>query len=92
MAKIFYCDGLAGHLGLLRAIVSVGDLHNVLSKDGLKYVGKSFPRMTEAGTVIEVAPDERGPWKAGFHRAAKEPLEFEAHLRALLNPCIVNLP
>ena len=81
MAKIFYCGGLAGHLGMLRAIVSVDDLHNVLSKDGLKYVGKTFPRMTEAGTVIEVAPDEPGPWKAGFYRAAKEPLEFEAHLR-----------
>lgn len=83
MAKIFYCGGLSGRLGMLRAVVPVADLHDVLSKDSSKYVGKSFPKMKEAGTVIEVAPDERGRWKAGFYRATKGPLEFEDHLRAL---------
>ena len=82
MAKVFYCGGLSGQLGMLRAIVPVDHLHNVLSKDGLKYLGKRFPRMKEAGTVIEVAADERGLWKSGFYRAAKGPLEFEDHLRA----------
>ena len=83
MAKIFYCGGLTGRLGMLRAVVPVDDLHGVLSKDRSEYVGKKFPQMKEAGTVIEVAADERGLWKAGFYRATKGPLEFEEHLRAV---------
>jgi len=87
MAKIFYCGGSSGRLGMLRAVVPVADLSTVLSKENSKYVGKSFPKMTEAGpscTVIEVASEEKqGLWKAGFYRAAKGPLEFEDHLRAL---------
>lgn len=68
---------------MLRAVVPVDDLQNVLSKDSSLYIGKTFPKMKEAGTVIEVAPEERGLWKAGFYRATKGPLEFEEHLRAV---------
>lgn len=67
---------------MLRAVVPVDDLHIVLSKDSSKYMGKTFPKMKEIGTVIEVAPDERGLWKTGFYRATKGPLEFEEYLRA----------
>ena len=51
---------------MLRAVVPVDDLHSVLSKDCSTYVGKTFPKMKGAGTVIEVAPDERGLWKGRF--------------------------
>ena len=68
---------------MLRAVVPVDDLQNVLSKDSSMYMGKTFPKMKEAGTVIEVAPEERGLWKAGFYRATKGQLEFEEHLRAV---------
>ena len=68
---------------MLRAVVPVDDLHNVLSEESSKYLGRSFPKMKEAGTVIEVAPDERGLLKRGFYRAAKGPLEFESHLRSM---------
>ena len=68
---------------MLRAVVPLDDLHSVLSKDSSKYVGKTFPKMKEAATVIEVAPDERGLWKAGFYRATKGPLDFEAQLRGM---------
>lgn len=68
---------------MLRAVVPVDDLQNVLSKDSSKYMGKTFPKMKEAGTVIEVAPEERGLWKVGFYRLTKGPLEFEEHLRAV---------
>jgi len=83
MAKIFYCGGLSGRLGMLRAVVPVADLHNFLSKDNSKYVGKSFPKMKEASTVIEVVPDEHGIWKAGFYRTTKGPLDFEDHIQGL---------
>src|SRR5690348_5084619 len=62
MAKIFYCGGSSGRLGILRAVIPVSDLSGVLSPDIPKYVGKSFPKMKLTGpsrTVIEVAPDEK---------------------------------
>jgi len=87
MAKIFYCGGSLGRLGILRAVIPVSYLSSVLSADIPKYVGKSFPKMkltAPSRTVIEVAPDEKhGQWKTGFYRASKVPHEFEDHLRAL---------
>jgi len=86
MAKIFYCGGSSGRLGMLRAVIPVADLSDILSQENPKYVGKSFPKMKQIGpscTVIEVVPDEQhGQWRVGFYRAAKGPLEFEDHLRA----------
>ena len=86
MAKIFYCGGSSGRLGMLRAVIPVADLSGVLSQENPKYVGKSFPKIKQTGpscTVIEVVPDEKdGQWRVGFYRAAKGPLEFEDHLRS----------
>jgi len=62
MARIFYCGGSSGRLGILRAVIPVSYLSSVLSADIPKYVGKSFPKMKLTGpsrTVIEVAPDEK---------------------------------
>lgn len=83
MAKVFYCGGLSGRLGILRSVVPVADLQTVLSNDRSKYLGKSFPKMKEAGTAIQVASDEQGRSKAGFYRATKGPHDFEDHLRGL---------
>jgi hypothetical protein len=86
MAKIFYCGGSSGRLGMLRAVIPVADLSGVLSQENPRYVGKSFPKMKLTGrssTVIEVEPEEmHGQWRVGFYRAAKQPLKFEDHLRA----------
>jgi len=85
MAKIFYCGGLSGRLGTLRAVIPVADLSGVLSQENPKYVGKSFPKIKQTSpscTVIEVVPAEMdGQWRVGFYRAAKGALEFEDHLR-----------
>lgn len=85
MAKIFYCGGSSGRLGILRAAISVAELSSVLPKEKSKYVGKSFPKMSQTdpvSAVIEVVKDEQGQWKAGFYQAAEGPLEFENYLRA----------
>lgn len=85
MAKIFYCGGSSGRLGILRAVIPVAELSSVLSKEKPKYLGKSFPKMSQidpVSTVIEVVRDEQGQWKTGFYRAAEGPHEFEDHLRA----------
>lgn len=72
---------------MLRAVVSVADLPSLLLNESAKYVGKSFPKIKEAAsscTLIEIVPEEKQkPWKAGFYRATKGPLEFENQLRAL---------
>ena len=86
MAKIFYCGGMVGRLGMLRAVIPVAALSDVLSQENPKYVGKSFPKIRQTGpscTVIEVAPEEKnGQWRVGFYHTAKGALEFEDHLRA----------
>lgn len=87
MAKIFYCGGLSGRLGMLRAVIPVSDLSSVLSKENAKYVGKSFPKIKQnhpSCTVIEIVADEKQePWRMGFYCAKMRPLEFETCLRAL---------
>jgi hypothetical protein len=93
MAKIFYCGGSSVPLRMLRAVIPVADLSGVLSEESPKYVGKSFPKMKQADsscTVIEVVPGEE-PWKAGFYRAAKGPLEFEGHLQSLQIPGVRSM-
>ena len=85
MAKIFYCGGLAGAVGTLRAVIPVSELSSVLSDENPKYVGKSFPKIERAHpscTVIEIVSDEtQKPWKSGFYRTTKGPLQFEDYLR-----------
>jgi len=87
MARIFYCGGSSGRLGILRAVIPVAELSGVLSTEIPKYVGKSFPKMKLTGpscTVIEVLSDEKqGQWKAGFYQISEEPHAFEDHLRAI---------
>lgn len=85
MAKIFYCGGSSGRLGMLRAVIPVAKLSSVLSKEKPKYLGKSFPKMSQTdpvSTLIEIVRGEQGQWKAGFYRAVEGPHEFEGHLRA----------
>lgn len=92
MAKIFYCGGFSGPLGMFRAVIPVADLSGILLEERPRYVGKSFPKMKQADsscTVIEVVPDEEQEhWKAGFYRTAKGPLEFEGHLQCRQIPVV----
>jgi len=84
MAKIFYCGGLLGRLGMLRAVIPVEDLAEVVSTNNFKYVGRSFPNVKRANaecTVIEVQPDEeRDGWRIGFYVVSKGPIDFESNL------------
>jgi len=84
VAKIFYCGGLLGRLGMLRAVIPAEGLSEVLARDNSKYVGRSFPNMKRIGpecTVIEVLPgEERAGWRIGFYVVSKGPIEFEGNL------------
>lgn len=88
MARIFYCGGLGGRVGTLRAVVPVVHLSGVLSATNPKFIGRSFPKMRQADsqfTVLEVLPEEEhGRWKAGFYLIAKQPLDFEDDLAKTL--------
>ena len=84
MAKIFYCGGLLGRLGMLRAVIPVDDLCGVLVTSNSKYVGRAFPFMRRAGPeciVIEVVPgEEHNGWRTGFYLVSQAPVDFESQL------------
>jgi hypothetical protein len=86
MAKIFYCGGSSGRLGVLRAVMPLSDLKPLMSEETLDYAGQSFPGLHEdstAHTVIEILREEEdGKWKAGFYLLEKKPLHFEDSLRS----------
>lgn len=83
MAKVFYCGGSCGRMGILRAVTALSELIDVLAESSL-YVGTLFPDLSGSGpcTVIEIASGEPpGNWKEGYYRLDKEPLRFEEYLR-----------
>jgi len=85
VAKIYYCGGLSGRLGVLRAVMPFSDLGPLVSSESFDYVGQSFPELnrdTATRTVIEIVREEEdGSWKAGFYLLEKGPLHFEDSLR-----------
>jgi hypothetical protein len=87
MAKIFYCGGLSGRMGTLRAVILLVDLFTVLREEIPIYAGPSFPELEEDSgpcIVIELMLDEEtAEWKAGFYLLGKEPVHFEDGLRTL---------
>jgi hypothetical protein len=82
VAKIFYCGGSFGRLGVLRAVMPFSEREPLMFDEFLGYVGQFFPEGQEklsAQIVIEIAPDEEDEsWKAGFYLIEKGPLHFEA--------------
>ena len=87
MAKIFYCGGSFGRLGVLRAVMPLSFLKPLMSEEIPGYVGQFFPAEKEkssAQIVIEIVPDEEDEsWKAGFYFIERGPLHFENSLRQL---------
>ena len=87
MPRIFYLDGTANNLGMLRAVVPLAELAGLLSREKPSYLGQHFPRSAEPvapSTVIEVTADEEQPaWPTGFYRLSLIPLQFEDALRSL---------
>jgi hypothetical protein len=87
VAKIFYCGGSFGRLGVLRAVMPLSELEPLMSEESLGYVGQFFPAdnaKSAAQIVIEIVPDEEDEsWNAGFYLIEKGPLHFEDSLRKL---------
>jgi hypothetical protein len=71
VAKIFYCGGSFGRLGVLLAVMPLSNLKPLMFEEILGYVGQFFPAEKEkssAQIVIEIVPDEEDEsWKAGFY-------------------------
>src|ERR1700739_410849 len=86
MAKIFYCEGQTGRVGVLRAVIPFSDLKPLVSSESPDYVGQSFPaanRKSSAHIVFEIVSDEEDVgWRVGFYYVDKGPLQFEDTLRA----------
>jgi hypothetical protein len=86
VAKIFYCGGSSGRLGVLRAVMPISDLGPLVSAETRDYVGGSFPKLndnTSARTVMEIVEEEQdASWKSGFYLIDKAPPHFEESLQA----------
>jgi hypothetical protein len=87
MPRIFYLDGTANSLGMLRAVVPLTELAALLSQEKPSYLGVRFPRCTERGsptTLIEITAEEEQPaWPMGYYRLSIVPLQFEDTLKSI---------
>ncbi len=95
VAKIFYCGGSSGRLGVLRAVMPFSDLKPLVSDESPGYVGQSFPAASpdsSAHIVLEIVSDEEdGDWKAGFYLIDKGPLHFEESLRTFCKAASLSI-
>jgi hypothetical protein len=86
MARIFYCGGSSGRLGILRAVVPLPELEALLRAEELTYLGQLFPDLAEESSALALAEifadEETESWAAGFYRFGKNPLQFEEIFRA----------
>jgi hypothetical protein len=85
--RIFYLDGTANSLGMLRAVVPLTELADLLSEEKPSYLGRRFPRSAERcspSTLIEITADEEQPaWPMGYYRLSIVPLQFEDTLKSI---------
>ncbi len=72
-------------MGMLRAVIPLGDLAALLHQEIPIYAGPSFPERgkdSPSCTVIEIMPSENeGSWRPGFYLIEKGALDFEDSLR-----------
>lgn len=85
MAKVFYLGGGTHARGMLRAVVTLGQLESFLSPELVAHVGDDFPEACDAPiTVIEVSREEgTAMWPARDSRVNASPTVFDERLRFL---------
>jgi len=88
MAKIFYLGGGTHARGMLRAVVTIGQLESLLAPELVVHVGHEFPEMSDAPlTLVEISSDEgKAIWPVGYYRVEATPTDFDDRLRFLPEP------
>jgi hypothetical protein len=75
MPNLYFCQPHAKNQGMLRAVLSVNECEQVVSRHPITYVGEQFPPVgnslgsADDFAVISFRPDETTPtWRPGYYR------------------------
>jgi len=90
MPNLYFCQPHAKNQGMLRAVLSVNECEQVVSKHPAKFFGDNFPSLAEGPTgevdfaVLKVAAEETvGNWRPGFYRLDSDLVALNDALRDL---------
>jgi hypothetical protein len=90
MPNLYFCQPHAKNQGMLRAVLSVNECEQVVSRLAVQFFGEHFPNVAEAPTdardfaVLRFAADEtNGKWKPGFYRVDSDLNQLNDVLREL---------
>lgn len=90
MPSLYFCQPRAKNQGMLRAVLSINECEQVVSKDKATYVGENFPRLgnnpdvNEDFAVICFRPEEKtSAWRPGYYRVDSDLNKLNDSLLAL---------
>jgi len=90
MANIYFCQGHAENHAFLRAVLSLGQLKEVLSTHTCFYLGKKFPVSSERTNeshefaVLSIGKEQSDQdWRPGFYRFDTGLKQLDGTLREL---------
>lgn len=90
MPNLYFCQPHAKNQGMLRAVLSVNECEQVLSRHSLQFFGETFPSVAGGTTdgqdfaVLRFGIDEtNGKWKPGFYRVDSDLNQLNEVLREL---------
>jgi hypothetical protein len=90
MPNLYFCQPHAKNQGMLRAVLSLPECEQVVSKHPVRFFGESFPNLTDGPAdasdfaVLRFAANEtNGKWKAGFYRVESDLTAVNDALRDL---------
>ena len=75
MPNLYFCQPHAKNQGMLRAVLSVNECEQVVSKHSVTFFGEIFPSLSDSQSgpgdfaVLKFAAEEAsGSWRQGFYR------------------------
>jgi hypothetical protein len=90
MPNLYFCQPHAKNQGMLRAVLSLNECEQVVSKHSVTFFGDSFPSLSDGATgtgdfaVLRFAAEEtNGKWRPGFYRLDSDLVELNEALRVL---------
>ncbi|HTT34126.1 MAG TPA: hypothetical protein VMH48_11035 [Methylomirabilota bacterium] len=90
MPNLYFCQPHTKNQGMLRAVLSVHECENVVSKHPATYVGEDFPRLgagpnnADDFAVISFSAEETtASWRPGYYRVDSDLTKLNESLLAL---------
>jgi hypothetical protein len=90
MPNLYFCQPHAKNQGMLRAVLSLNECEQVVSKHHVQFFGETFPSFSEGPAdardfaVLRFAAEETSEkWKPGFYRVESDLNKLNDDLREL---------